>query len=87
MRNDENFSDEDEENQEQEMSQQEKDDTLIQAVKDGNLELAQEMLSKQAKVNAEKDGWTPLLWASSNGNEAMVRLLIRHHACAQFMQN
>lgn len=47
------------------------------SVKSGDLETATEMLAKQAKVNCEKEGWTPLLWASNNGNEDMVRLLIK----------
>lgn len=68
-RNEDNFSEDDEENQETEMSQQEKDDTLMSAVKAGDLDLANEMLQKQAKVTTEKDGWTPLLWAACNGNE------------------
>ena len=69
------------------MTQQEKDDTLMAAVKSGDTELASEMLQKQAKVSYEKDGWTPLLWASCNGNEEMVRLLIKNHACEPFKKN
>lgn len=69
------------------MTQQEKDDTLMTAVKAGDLELATEMLNKQAKVGYEKDGWTPILWASCNGNESMVRLLIKNHACEPYLKN
>ena len=33
----------------------------------------------------EKDGWTPLLYAAMNGNEQIVRLLIKHNACAPYL--
>lgn len=42
--------------------------------------MAEELLLKQTNPNAEKDGWTPLLWAACNGDEDIVRLLIKHNA-------
>ena len=35
----------------------------------------------------EKNGWNPLLWAACNGNEEIVRLLIKHDAHRQYMGN
>lgn len=34
---------------------------------------------------AEKNGWNPLLWAACNGNEDIVRLLIKHDAHRPYM--
>ena len=42
-------------------------------------------LSKHASPTEEKDGWNPLLWASSNGNEEIVRMLIKHNACVPYL--
>lgn len=77
--------DEDEENQEEELKQEVKDEFLLKACKENNLEDAQLWLSKQASPICEKDGWNPLLWAASNGNEEIVRLLIKHNACAPYL--
>jgi len=57
--------DEDEENQEEELKQEVKDEFLLKACKENNLEEAQLWLSKQASPICEKDGWNPLLWAAS----------------------
>lgn len=42
-------------------------------------------MSKHASPIEEKDGWNPLLWAAHNGNEQIVRLLIKHNACAPYL--
>lgn len=33
----------------------------------------------------EKDGWNPLLWAARNGNEEIVRILIKHGAHSPYL--
>ncbi len=47
--------------------------------------MAEELLLKQANPNTEKDGWNPLLWASCNGNEELVRLLIKNNAHSSYI--
>jgi len=49
-------------------------------VKAGDLVNTQNMINLRAEVNYEENGWTPLLWAACNGNEDIVRLLIRNNA-------
>lgn len=70
--------------EEDQMSPEEKDRLLLEAVKDGDVEKVNEMLMKQASPSSEKDGWNPLLWASCNGNEEIVRLLIKASAHTQY---
>ncbi len=75
----ENFDDSDEE--EDTMTKEEATDRLFAAVKSGNVEDAKFILEKGFNNATEmKDGWNPLLWASCNGNEELVRLLIKHQA-------
>ena len=68
------------EEEEEQMTSEQKDAALLQAVKDNDYEYADELLKKNANVNAEKDGWNSILWASCNGNEEIVRLLIKNNA-------
>ena len=77
--------DDDEENQVEEIKQETKDEMLLKACKENNLEEAQNWLAKGGSPICEKDSWNPLLWAASNGNEEMVRLLIKHNACAPYL--
>jgi ankyrin repeat protein len=77
--------DEDEENKVEELKQETKDEFLLKACKENNMEEAQLWLSKQASPICERDSWNPLLWAASNGNEDLVRLLIKHNACAPYL--
>ena len=70
-------SDQDEEN---EVPQEIKDAKLLEAVKNGDYGETEDWLVQGASAIVEKDGWNPLLWASCNGNEDIVRLLIRHNA-------
>ncbi len=65
---------------EEEMSLEERNEGLMAAVKEGNVEQVEEFLTKGAQATFEKDGWNPLLWAACNGDETIVRLLIRHNA-------
>lgn len=57
----------------------------MDAVKENDYEKVNEMLLKQASPSVEKDGWNPLLWASCNGNEDIVRLLIKHNAHTSYV--
>lgn len=61
----------------------------MNACKENNYEDSEFYLTKKG-ANAlfeDKDKWTPLVWAASNGNEAIVRLLLKHNACAPFLKN
>lgn len=67
------------------MKEEEKNDRLIKAVKENNVEEAKYFISIGAVPTCEKDGWTPLLIASMNGHEEIVRLLIKNNACAPYL--
>jgi len=67
------------------MTQEQKDTLLLQAVKDNDIEQVDELLLKQANPSTEKDGWNPLLWAACNGNEEIVRLLIKNNAHTSYI--
>ena len=77
--------DDEEEEQEEELKQEQLDEFLLKACKEDNLEEVTLWLSKHASPTVEKDGWNPLLWAANNGNEEIVRLLIKHNACAPYL--
>ena len=51
---------------------------LMLAALKGQLELANQMVKKGADVN--KTGWTPLHYAATTGQLAVIRLLIENHA-------
>ena len=57
---------------------------LMEAVRANNFEGAQDAIRIGAEVNCEENGWNPLLWAACNGNEDIVRLLIKNHAHHKF---
>ncbi len=72
---------EDEEEEEPPIPEETLNENLIIACKANEIEDAQNWISKGANVQAaDKQGWSSLLWASSNGNEEIVRLLLRHKA-------
>ena len=77
--------DDEEEEPEEELKQEQLDDLLLKACKENNVEDVALWLSKHASPTFEKDGWNPLLWAANNGNEEIVRLLIKHNACAPYL--
>jgi len=81
----ENFDEYGSEEEQEQMPQEEKDKLLMDAVKENNYDKVNEMLQKQASPSVEKDGWNPLLWASCNGNEDIVRLLIKHNAQTSYV--
>jgi len=55
------------------------------AVKENDIENCIEFIAKQANVCVEKDNWNPLLWAACNGNEEIVRLLIKNNAHTMYL--
>ena len=77
--------DEEEEEPEEELKQEQLDDFLLKACKENNAEEVALWLSKHASPTFEKDGWNPLLWAANNGSEDIVRMLIKHNACAPYL--
>ena len=80
------IEDEDEVEEEEEQITIEKlNELLLQACKENKAEDVSLYLSKHASPTEEKDGWNPLLWASSNGSEEIVRMLIKHNACVPYL--
>ena len=70
----------DEGEKEEEMTLEEKNKNLLKYVKEGDMVNAEVMIKAGADPCYEENGWNPLLWAACNGNEDIVRLLIRHNA-------
>ena len=77
-------SDEEEEEREK-YTQEERDDFLLTACRENNNEQVLEQLEAKANPLYEKEGWNPLLWAACNGNEDIVRMLIKRNACAPYL--
>ena len=73
--------DDDEEEEVEELSQEELDNGLLEAARTSNMEQLMHWLGKKANPQYTKDGWNPLLWAACNGNEEIVRVLIKHGGC------
>ena len=72
--------------------QDELDNNLLNACRENHTEEVLALIEKKDKKNSgtanplfEKDGWNPLLWAACNGNETLVRALIKHNACAPYL--
>ena len=59
-------------------------ENLLKAVRDDDEETALEYLANK-QINAlyeDADKWTPLMWACCNGNQTLVRLLLKDHNAA-----
>ena len=80
---DESFDEEDEDKQ---MTQGERDQMLLTAVKDNNYEGVTEALKIGADPCIEENEWNPLLWAACNGNEEIVRILIKNQAHLKYKE-
>lgn len=66
---------------------EEKNEALLKASKENNIEMVEDYLGRAAVSTYEKDGWNPLLWAACNGNEDIVRLLIKAQAHNPYIQS
>jgi len=61
------------------------DNNLLDACRENRTDDVVIWLDKRANPLFEKDGWNPLLWAACNGNEEIVRSLIKHNAIAPYL--
>jgi ankyrin repeat protein len=57
----------------------------LDACRENRTDEVTEWLDKRANPLFEQDGWNPLLWAACNGNEQIVRALIKHNAIAPYL--
>ena len=79
--------DDDEEEEVEKVPQETLDNNLLVAVRENLLEATIDALDAGGNPIYEKDGWNPLLWASCNGNEEIVRLLIKRDACSVYLKD
>jgi ankyrin repeat protein len=77
--------DSDEEENEVETPQDELDKNLLDACRENRTDDVNFWLDKRANPLYEADGWNPLLWAACNGNEQIIRALIKHNAIAPYL--
>ena len=68
--------DSDLEESEIEISQEEKDNSLLQAARENNVEETIKWLNENGSPHFTKDGWNAILWAANNGNEEIIRKFI-----------
>jgi len=59
---------------------------LLEAVRDNKTEEAIAALEAGGNPVFTKDGWNPLLWSACNGNEEIVRVLIKRDACTPYIK-
>ena len=74
------LDDSDDESNEGEIPEEERNNGLLDACRENNTEEATKWLELKANALYEKDGWNPLLWAACNGNEEIVRKLLKYGA-------
>ena len=78
------LSDDDDEEVE-EISQETVDQGLLEASRTGDIEQVLHWLSKKGDTTYMKDGWNPMLLAACNGNEELVRILMKHGGVEQYL--
>ena len=78
---------EEEDSDEEPIKQEDLDDELMEAAKSNDIDAVVVALDKQANPQFKKDGWSPLLWAACNGNEDMVRILIKRNAGEEYLKD
>ena len=83
------YFDSDEEDEIPEEPDEVKNEKLFQAAKTGDHATAYEYLNmaKPASYAYVKDGWNALLWAACNGDEEMVRMLVKAGAAGMYTNN
>ena len=59
---------------------------LMTAVKENDYDGVFDAIKLGADVNWEENSWNPILWASCNGNEEIVRLLIKNQAHLKYKE-
>jgi len=77
--------DDEDEEEEEEISEQEKNSNLLLAAKQNRIDDVNFWLDKGAAMGYEEDGWNAILWASCNGNERLVRTLIKRGGLTNYM--
>ena len=75
------------ENEEQKLTPEQKNSMLLTAVKENDIVTAEQAIGLGADVNAEENNWNSLLWAACNGNEDIVRMLIKNQAHLKYKKN
>ncbi len=79
--------DDSEEVEEKKMTQPERDALLMAAVKDNDFDGVVEATKLGADPGCEINDWNPLLWAACNGNEDIVRHLIKLQAHLKYKEH
>lgn len=72
------FDDDSDEVEEVQISQAERDASLMKAVQANDFDAVVDAIKNGADVQYEENGWNSLLWAACNGNEDIVRILIKN---------
>jgi ankyrin repeat protein len=81
------LGDSDEEDEENQMTPEELSMKLMEACKENLLDDVEYWLENKASPIFKSDGWSPILWAACNGNEAIVRALLKHKAHAEYIDD
>ena len=79
------FTESDEESGET-LSEEELNNLLLEAARLNSLEEVTHWLENKASPIFKKDKWSPLLWAACNGNEDIVRVLIKYNSHSEYVQ-
>ncbi len=70
---------------------------LFDAVRENKIEIVRKLIKRKADVNYSEsiptanqtyiDDWTPIMWASFNGNTQMIKLLVKNGAWVNYMNS
>jgi len=80
-----NVDNDDDEDSEEEIPQEEKDENLLEASKNNDIENVELWLDKGGDPTFMKEGWNSVLWAACNGNEELIHLLYRRKALTDYI--
>lgn len=67
------------------MTEEELSTKLLEACQENQFEDVNYWLENNASPIFKKDNWSPLLWAACNGNEDIVRALLKHNAHSEYV--